>query len=80
MLCETFLRSRAIGLAVGPQCNFPLSQSELGRVLGLSLVHTNRSLQAIRAEKLITLDGGVLTILDLDRLRALSASAFSHIP
>jgi CRP-like cAMP-binding protein len=46
------------------QCNLPLSQSDLADTLGLSLVHTNRSLQALRAEGLIRLESRLLTIID----------------
>ncbi len=39
--------------------------------MGLSTVHVNRVLQRLRAEKMITLKGGHLVILDEKRLGAL---------
>jgi len=68
-LCEVFVRNRAVGLTTGMQCNLPLSQSDLADTLGLSLVHTNRSLQALRADGLIRLESRLLTIIDFDRLQ-----------
>ncbi len=41
----------------------------MGDALGLSAVHVNRVLQELRGAKLITLKGGVLSILDWDGLR-----------
>ena len=79
LLCESFLRSQEVGLAVGTQCSFPVSQADLSKLLGLSHVHAHRSLQAIRAEGLVRLDGGVLTILDLDRLKDVANSDFSYL-
>jgi len=68
-LCEVFFRCRAVGLTSGMQCSLPLSQGDLGDTLGLSLVHTNRSLMALRADKLIKLEARLLTIIDLARLQ-----------
>jgi transcription initiation factor IIE alpha subunit len=50
----------------------PLTQVELAETLGLSSVHVNRTLQALRRQKLITLEGGKLTIQDLDALEEVS--------
>jgi DNA-binding IclR family transcriptional regulator len=45
-----------------------LTQVELAETLGLSSVHVNRTLQELRRQKLITLDGGLLTIQNLKAL------------
>jgi hypothetical protein len=68
LLCETFVRLRAVGLTRGTECEFPLTQIELGEVTGLSSVHVNRTLQQLRAEELIVLKDRTLTIPDLDAL------------
>jgi transcription initiation factor IIE alpha subunit len=44
----------------------------LAETLGLSPVHVNRTLQALRRRKLITFEGGTLTIQDLDALEEVS--------
>jgi CRP-like cAMP-binding protein len=64
LLCEIFVRLRAVGLADGYECAFPITQTEIGDALGLSTVHVNRSLQELRSDGLIELRRGVLAILD----------------
>ena len=58
------LKLRAVGLADGQRCELPITQAEIGDALGLSTVHVNRVLQELRGNDLITLQGGVLTVLD----------------
>jgi CRP-like cAMP-binding protein len=69
LFCELFLRMQAIGLTNNNACDLPLTQSQMGDALGLSNVHVNRTLQELRAEGLIVLEGGTLTILDWDGLK-----------
>jgi CRP-like cAMP-binding protein len=66
LLCEVFVRLRAVGLADGWECEFPVTQNEVGDALGLSTVHVNRSLQDLRADGLMDLRRGTLKILDWD--------------
>jgi CRP-like cAMP-binding protein len=72
LLCEVFLRLRAIGLTDGNSCDLPITQSELGDALGLSHVHTNRTVQELRGQGLITLTGKILVIHDLPALQDLA--------
>jgi hypothetical protein len=44
----------------------------LADALGLTTIHVNRTLRALRDEELIDLRGGVLSILDRERLTALA--------
>lgn len=69
LLCEVFARLRAVGLTKGSECEFPVTQAELGDALGLSTVHVNRSLQELRADGLIELARGKLTIFDQEGLQ-----------
>jgi len=41
----------------------------VGDALGLSTVHVNRTLQALRGENLVEWDKGVLTVLDWEGLK-----------
>jgi CRP-like cAMP-binding protein len=68
VLCEVFVRLKAVGLANGHECELPITQTELGDALGLSTVHVNRSLQELRGHGLIRLRGKSLVILNWDRL------------
>ena len=68
LLCEVFMRLKAVGLESANTVPLPLTQSEVGDALGLSTVHVNRTLQELRGEHLLEWDDGVLTVLDWDRL------------
>ena len=68
LFCELLVRLRVIGLERDGAYDFPLTQQDLGDALGLSAVHVNRTLQQLRAEGLISLKDGVLTVLDEKRL------------
>ncbi|MEA1832231.1 Crp/Fnr family transcriptional regulator [Methylobacterium durans] len=72
LLCELFIRLRAVGLTEGDSCILPVTQVDLGDATGLSNVHVNRVLQELRADGLIVLKGRQLTIPDLGTLQALS--------
>ena len=48
--------------------NLPLTQPELGDVLGLSAVHVNRTIQDLRRHGLLTWDRNKVEILDWGRL------------
>jgi CRP-like cAMP-binding protein len=75
LMCELFLRLRAIGLTQGPSCELPITQSKLAEATGLTLVHFNRMLQELRAANLVVLKSRILTILDLEAL--MSATLFN---
>jgi CRP-like cAMP-binding protein len=72
LFCELLYRFRAVGLNQGLSCTLPLTQVELAETLGLSSVHVNRTLQELRRQELITLNGGTLTIQNLPALEDLS--------
>jgi CRP-like cAMP-binding protein len=72
LFCELLYRFRAVGLNQGLSCTLPLTQVELAETLGLSSVHVNRTLQELRRRKLITLNGGTLSIQNLKALEELS--------
>lgn len=65
LFCEVFLRLRAVGLVDGQSCELPLTQMDLGDLLGLSTVHVNRVLQQLRRDELIALKGSHLTVRDI---------------
>lgn len=68
LFCEIYVRLAELGLASDGGCVLPLTQAELGDATGLSLVHVNRVLQRLRAERLITFRVGRLTIHDFENL------------
>ena len=68
LICELFTRLQTAGLTEAGTCHVPITQVELGSALGLSTVHTNRVLQELRRDELITWWGPSLTIEDWARL------------
>ncbi|XKH61152.1 Crp/Fnr family transcriptional regulator [Halomonas sediminis] len=72
VFCEMLIRSRIAGFAENDSFEFPLTQAELGETMGLTSVHTNRVLQKLRQEGLVSLEKKRLTILDWERLKTFS--------
>jgi CRP-like cAMP-binding protein len=72
IICELFLRAQAAGLTNGSQLRFPATQAHIADMIGLSVVHTNRTLQTLRAAKLVRWDRQMLSIIDLDGLMDLA--------
>jgi CRP-like cAMP-binding protein len=69
LICETFARMQAVGLADADHFQFPVTQNQLADALGLSAVHINRTLQELRREGLVSWKGPVVTISDQAALR-----------
>ena len=72
LFCELYVKCEIVGLTEGYSYNFPLTQAELGDVLGLSVVHVNRTLQDLRAEGVIQWEDRMVTILNWQRLQRLA--------
>jgi CRP-like cAMP-binding protein len=68
LICEVFLKLKAVGLTNGNSCDFPITQGEIADATGLSTVHVNRSIMELRKDGLIILEKGQCTIPDLARL------------
>lgn len=71
-LLELYERAEAAGLGQGDRCEMPLRQELIADVLGLSIVHVNRTIQTLRRDRLIKLRGGTLEIVERATLEALS--------
>lgn len=68
LMCELYLRARNIGLTSEPRFTLPLSQLLLADSLGMTAVHLNRVLRALRASGAMTLQRGSLSITDATKL------------
>lgn len=68
LLCEIALRYEVVGIGGVGRWPFPLTQEELADVCGMTSVHINRTLQAIREQDLADVRGREIIIPDLDRL------------
>ncbi|RZL84207.1 MAG: Crp/Fnr family transcriptional regulator [Sphingomonas sp.] len=69
LFCELWERASRVGLVSGGAFDLPLTQEQLGDTLGLTSVHTNRVLQRMRGEGMITLESKRLTIRDMQAIR-----------
>lgn len=64
LLCELFMRLRAVGLAEGDSIALPFTQAVMADALGLSTVHVNRTLQELRKAGLVSWKGETLIVRD----------------
>jgi len=69
LICECFVRMAAVGLTEKNSCFLPITQEQLADALGLSAVHTNRSLQELREQELVEWSSGMVVIRDWSRMR-----------
>ena len=72
LLCELLVRLEAVGLVTDNMYTLPITQTDLGDTMGLTVVHVNRMLMNMRDEGLIEVDAKKLTIKDVRRLKAFS--------
>jgi CRP-like cAMP-binding protein len=68
LFCELYFRMEWAGQVKEQSYELALNQAELGDVCGLSTVHVNRSLQALRRNNLIVLENHRLFIPDIEAL------------
>ena len=71
-LLELLTRLQAIGLADERSYRLPLTQELIGDALGLSVPHVNRTLRQLREDGLISIDGHIVVINDIEVLAALA--------
>ncbi len=70
--CEMFARLQGVGLTGSQQLELPVTQIELADTLALSPVHVNRTLMEMRRAKLVSFQGGTLTLHNLEELQSLA--------
>ncbi len=70
-LMEMRERLALAGLVEGDRFPMPLTQELIADALGLTSVHVNRTIQALRSDGLLELRGGSATLRDVPRLQAL---------
>jgi CRP-like cAMP-binding protein len=68
LICELHERTIAAGIDADGSYLLPATQEDMADILGLTNVHVNRTLKALRNEGLIKLETRCLTILDLKTL------------
>jgi len=71
LFCELGIRLAVVGLGEPDNYDMPLTQQDLADALGVSSVHANRVVQALRSDGLLVWQADRVTLPDLARLRAL---------
>lgn len=69
LLVHLYERAQVLGMAQENGIPMPVTQAHIADLLGLSLVHVNRTLQALRKRQLFELAGGHLRLTDVAELR-----------
>jgi CRP/FNR family transcriptional regulator, anaerobic regulatory protein len=72
ILLALFVRASEVGLNDGNTVQFPFTQQHLADTLGMSLVHTNKTLKRLQASKAISWKGRVFEILSRGKLAELA--------
>lgn len=70
LICELQARLDITGQDAEESIPFPVTQTELGDILGISVVHTNRSVKKLRQAGLIEWTGRRLRVLDWQGLKS----------
>lgn len=78
VLLDIFLRARQLKLTQGNKLKIPFTQQHLADALGLSLVHTNKTLNALTGRRLIRWKPGLLELVDESGLAELVDQDLSH--
>jgi len=73
-----FARAQQVGLTEGDSLPLPFTQQHLADTLGMSLVHTNKTLKRLSGSKAVRWKSKLLEILDRTRLAAIAGSEFSE--
>jgi CRP/FNR family transcriptional regulator, anaerobic regulatory protein len=68
VLLHLYLRAEEIGLASGNKIQFPFTQQHLADALGMSLVHTNKTIKRLIDRKVVRWSNKTFEITDRDEL------------
>jgi CRP-like cAMP-binding protein len=68
LLLELFVRLKTNGQTDGDSFIMPLTQELIADALGLTAVHVNRTLRALREDRLVAINNKRVTIVDFDAL------------
>jgi CRP-like cAMP-binding protein len=79
VLWELYERFKVVGLTEGLSYALPLTQVDLAECLGLTSIHVNRTLRALRLQKLVTFRNRTVTIHDLSALQAVAEFSANYL-
>ena len=79
-LLRMFMRGEQMGLVHNRRMALPFRQQDLADAMGLSLVHTNKTLSKLRDRQLADWSDGHLTINDIRKLAILAKVELDPVP
>lgn len=79
-LLQIYRRMRALGLAVDAWVPFPFRQADLADAIGLSLVHTNKTLRRLRANGHVQFRRHAMLVPDIRALATVAADDPERVP
>ena len=79
LLCELHERLSRLGLVTDHEFDLPLTQEQLAETTGMTPVHTNRVLQRLRKDGVISLEERHLRILEPLRLKEIGEFDGSYL-
>jgi len=80
LIITLFKRAKALGLVSENRFQFPLTQQHIADALGLSLVHTNKTLARLRRMGMFTRINGSLTLSNPRVLERIAQHFDEEIP
>ena len=78
LLLHLFVRAQEVGLTRGDSIAFPFTQQHLADTLGMSLVHTNKTLKRLTATKAIRWKDRVFEVLDRAALARIAGHSMTQ--
>ncbi len=80
VIVHMFLRLRQLGMTRGRRMDLPVTQAQLSDALGLSHVHTNKTVKKLTDRDLIAWNPPELRIKDLEGLAAVADDELEDLP
>jgi CRP-like cAMP-binding protein len=80
LIVMLYKRAKALGLVAGETFAFPLTQQHIADVLGLSLVHTNKTLARLRRLGMFTRANGSMTLTNPRVLERIAQHFDEEVP
>ncbi|OAN67780.1 Crp/Fnr family transcriptional regulator [Sulfitobacter sp. EhC04] len=78
-LIKVYQRGLALGMVENNQMDLPYTQRDLADALGLSLVHTNKTLAKLREAQLVSWGNGTLHIMQPDELAEIGMTSYNNL-
>ncbi|WP_442679436.1 Crp/Fnr family transcriptional regulator [Sphingomonas sp. ASY06-1R] len=70
LFCEMAARYERIGMLDGMSFAFPINQAHLADAVGLTAIHVNRTLAALRKAEIVSVSGRTVKVMDWNALRS----------